>query len=286
MSDISVIGLGAMGSALAKVLVKAGHSVTVWNRSPERIGPIVALGAQSAPDLSDVIRASPRIIICIADYKATSMILDQPGVRSHLSDRTLIQFSTGTPKEANDSDIWARHQGGSYLDGAIMVNPGDLGTDDAQILMAGSKEAFQRCQPFLKCLGGDLRYLGENVRAAAALNLALLSRIECMVFGVVHGARICEAEGISLEQFAALLPAGGISLAHLATLLPKAGEIAISVNGAADVVASLQDQARDAGINSEIPDFLMNLLDRAIAAGYGEEDSAKVIEVLRGITDV
>ena len=167
-----------------------------------------------------------------------------------------------------------------------MVNPGDVGTDEAQILMAGSEEIFGRCQPLLQCLGGDLRYLGQNVRAAAALNLALLSRIECMVFGVVHGARICEAEGIPLEQFAALLSPGGVSLAHLATLLPEPGEIAISVNGAADVVASLQDQARDARINSEIPDFLMTLLDRAIAAGYGEQDSAMVIEILRDGIDV
>ena len=48
MSGISVIGLGAMGSALARALVKAGHEVTVWNRSPQKMEPLVDLGADGA----------------------------------------------------------------------------------------------------------------------------------------------------------------------------------------------------------------------------------------------
>ena len=49
MSDISVIGLGAMGSALARALVKAGHGVTVWNRSRQKMEPLVGLGAVVKP---------------------------------------------------------------------------------------------------------------------------------------------------------------------------------------------------------------------------------------------
>jgi 3-hydroxyisobutyrate dehydrogenase-like beta-hydroxyacid dehydrogenase len=270
--------------------------VTVWNRSPEKMEPIMALGAKGAPDISAALQASPRILICIADYKATSMLLDRPRVTPHLEGRTIIQFTTGTPKEAGDCGTWVRKHGGSYLDGAIMVNPGDIGSADAQILVAGPQEAFQHCQRFLQCLGGDLRYLGPNVRAAATLDLALLSQIECMVFGMLHGALICEAESVALQQFAALLRPG-ISLTHLATLLPRGNRtptwvqsvhdsldaegVAASVDVVVGVVARLQDQARDADINSEIPDFLMGLLKRAIAAGYGQQDSAAVINILR-----
>ena len=61
----------------------------------------------------------------------------------------------------------------------------------------------------------------------------------------------------------------------------EVGGIAATVDVAAGVTARLQDQARDAGINSELPDLLMSWLKRAIAAGYGGQDSAAVIKVLR-----
>ena len=57
MSDISMIGLGAMGTALAKAQVKAGHEVTVWNRSPQRMAPLVALGAKEAENMAAAVQA-------------------------------------------------------------------------------------------------------------------------------------------------------------------------------------------------------------------------------------
>ena len=59
MSDISVIGLGAMGSALARTLLGAGRNVTVWNRSPEKIQSLVALGALGSSNFGDALAASP-----------------------------------------------------------------------------------------------------------------------------------------------------------------------------------------------------------------------------------
>ncbi len=149
MSEISVIGLGAMGAALARALLKAGHEVTVWNRSPEKMEPVVALGAVGAPDLGEALRASPRTLICVADYRTTSILFDEPGVAPILDGRTVIQLSTGTPTEASDSDIWFRDQGATYLDGAIMVYPGTIGTAEAQILVAGPEAAFQHCRTVL-----------------------------------------------------------------------------------------------------------------------------------------
>ena len=53
MSDITVVGLGAMGSALAHSLLKAGREITVWNRSPDKVQPLVALGARVSSNLNE-----------------------------------------------------------------------------------------------------------------------------------------------------------------------------------------------------------------------------------------
>lgn len=281
MSDVSVIGLGNMGAALAASLVGAGLDVTVWNRSPERTAPLAARGATAAPDARTALLASPRTLVCIADYPATDRLLDEAA--TGLDGRTLIQLSTGTPRQAADCDARVTALGGRYLDGAIVVNPTDIGSTRAQILIAGPEDVFAASEATLRRLAGDLRYLGPNVRAAATLDMALLSRIECMVVGVVHGALICEAEGVPLAQFAALLRPG-VSRTHLETLVPTsphAGTVAASVDVVAAVAARLQEQAHDAGIDREIPDFLGRLFDRALAAGHGADDSASLIHVLR-----
>ena len=64
MSDVSVLGLGAMGAALARVLIEKGRSVTVWNRTTAKMGPLVSLGGEAAQTPAAAINASPLIIVC------------------------------------------------------------------------------------------------------------------------------------------------------------------------------------------------------------------------------
>lgn len=286
MSDISMIGLGAMGTALAKAQVKAGHDVTVWNRSPQRMAPLVELGAKGAESVAAVVKASPVIMVCIDNYAATNALLRADDVVPHLSGRTVIQLGTGTPREARDCETWLQACGADYLDGIIQPYPDGIGAADSQILFSGSKAVFKALRPFLKCLGGDLRFIGEKVGAAAALDLAGLSCSLGMYVGFAHGAGLCEAEGVSLDHFATLHPEGHrirklAEIVHadafaLGSLHPGA-----SIRVWEECIQRLQAQARDAGMSSEFPDNISGIFKRALAAGIGEEDLAALIKVLR-----
>ena len=161
MSDISVIGLGNMGAALASSLVGAGLDVTVWNRSPGRTAPLAARGATAAPDARAALLASPRTLVCIADYPATTRLLDEAA--TNLYGRTLVQLSTGTPRQAADFDARVRALGGRYLDGAIMVNPTDIGSAGAQILIAGPRTPSPPASP--RCAGSRRPALPRPERA-------------------------------------------------------------------------------------------------------------------------
>ena len=72
ITDVTVIGLGAMGTALAGALLDAGRKVTVWNRSVEKSQPLVDRGAGVASDLREAIQASPRSVICLTNYSTIS----------------------------------------------------------------------------------------------------------------------------------------------------------------------------------------------------------------------
>jgi len=285
MSDITVIGMGAMGAALARTLIEAGRDVTVWNRSPEKMHPLVALGAHGPSNFGEALAASPRVVVCIPDYQTTTELFDRLDLLPLLKGRNIVQLSTGTPKEAKASEKWFNDHGASYLDGAILCWPGNIGTSDGLILVAGQESVFNYCQTDLQHLAGDLRYLGSNIRAASTLDLAFLSRLTGIIFGSIHGALVCESEGVPVSEFTALLPANDRAV-PLTQAINDGSFTSVSKGGATvDVAGSavtrMREQANDAGINSELPDLMCDWVKRAQTAGFGSEETAAVIKALR-----
>ena len=207
MSDITVIGLGLMGAALARSIQAAGHRMTVWNRSPGKMLPFVEGGAAAAADLASAVAASPVVLICIDDYVATNALLRSDDIAPLLAGRTVIQLSTGTPREARESAGWMAAQGATYLDGAILAGPDDIGTARAIILLSGQAAAYDRSGGLLACLADDVRYLGGNVGAASALDLAWLCDAYGRFLAVTHAAHLCEVEGVGVDAFASLFGA-------------------------------------------------------------------------------
>ena len=86
MTEITCIGLGLMGSALARALLAAGHRVTVWNRSPGKAEALVGLGAEEATSFSEAVAASPVVLICIDSYASTRALLESEGLAHFLPD--------------------------------------------------------------------------------------------------------------------------------------------------------------------------------------------------------
>ena len=282
MSDISVLGLGLMGSALARALQQAGHKITVWNRSPEKMKPFSAKGATGASSVVSAVTASPVLLVCVDNYAVTEEILGSDEVSPHLSGRILIQLSTGTPQESQDAATCFNDYGVAYIDGAILVLPSGVGTEDAQILFAGSEAAFKQVEPMLLCLGGDLRYLGENVRAAATMNLAWLCQRLGLILGAVHGALLCRSEDVGTDIYATMFPEGDrVQMLTQVIHADDYGKPDVTVRAWHAVVQRLQIQARDSEINGEFPEFAAGILKRAISGGYGEEDVAALIKVFR-----
>lgn len=283
MSELTVIGLGAMGSAIARALIDRGHELTLWNRNPAKAADLAGPGVRRVASLEQALAASPRILVCIHGYEATRALLEDAASAALLQDRTLIQMSTGTPAEARAAETWVTDRGGRYLDCSIMVYPQSVGRPDGQLLVCGAQQAWDDCRELVACLGGDVRYLGANIGAAAALDLAVVTRLVANSVAIVYGIHLCESENLPLAQFAAMYPDGDRAR-HLAAVIDSGDydeRIVASVGTSIEVVAAIRRLALDRGINSELPDFILGLYRRAAAAGYLEQDNACLIEVFR-----
>lgn len=282
MSEISILGLGLMGAALAHELQRHGHSMTVWNRSPEKMQPFTDRGAHGALNLVEAVTASPILLICVDDYSVTRSLLEVENVTNNLIDRTVVQLSTGTPLEAYESAEWFKSYGARYIDGAILAGPETLGTESAQIIFSGPEDVFAGAELLLKSLCQKIRYLGDNIRSASALDLAWLCRDYGMFMGVTHGAVLCESEGVSLDLYAQMFPESDYAHDYVNTIHNKEFEnTSATLNTWGAALQNISKQAHNAGINSEIPQFISSLFDRAMQAGHGEEDVAALIKILR-----
>ncbi|MGL5769987.1 MAG: NAD(P)-dependent oxidoreductase, partial [Plesiomonas shigelloides] len=198
MRPISVIGLGAMGSALATTLLKAGHPVTVWNRSAAKATPLIMLGATLAPSVSEAIAAGDITLICVDNYAVSQQLLDEAS--NTVNGKVVVQLSTGSPQGARTLEGWCHARGACYLDGAILCFPDQIGTTDASIICSGASAAFSEAEPVLRQLAPTLDHVAEAVGAAAAQDCAVAAYFAGGLLGALHGALICEAEGLPVAK--------------------------------------------------------------------------------------
>ncbi len=283
MSDITVIGLGLMGAALARALQRAGHDLTVWNRSPAKMQPFIDDGVAGAPNVASAITASPVILICIDNYAVTDTMLRSDEIAPLLAGRTVVQLSTGTPKEAREASEWMTARDVAYLDGAILCSPTSIATDDAQILLSGDAAAYQRAGKLLECLGGTVRYLGANTGAASALDLAWLTTCYGRFMAIIHAASLCKSEDVGIDDFISLFPDNPDIQGYAKVIHEESfHECTATLQVWSAALQRIQQQSIDAGISTEIPDFVAGLFNKAVAAGYGEENVMALVKVLQG----
>ncbi|SEF28708.1 NAD(P)-binding domain-containing protein [Variovorax sp. NFACC27] len=284
MTDVSLIGLGPMGIALARAL-QPRYTLTLWNRTAGRAKPLLNQGTLLAADARSAVEASPIVLTCVADYAAARSILAMPGVAAALRGKVLVQLSTGTPQDAREA--WAAADGVAYLDGALLATPGQIGRPDTPLFISGEERALAACRPVLETIAGNLMYMGEAIGNAAAWDLATLSCMFGAMSGFFHGARICESEGLGVGEFGRMIGAISPVLGEMiraegdAIEAGRYGEPESSMATCAGSGRLFVKQAREAKLDASFPDFLAGMFDRALAAGYANERLAAMVKVLR-----
>jgi 3-hydroxyisobutyrate dehydrogenase-like beta-hydroxyacid dehydrogenase len=287
MGDISFLGLGDMGFAIANTAMKAGYDTVVWNRTKERAAPLLEDGAILASSPVEAVSKSPVIIVCVSDYKVAETFLQTPDALAALNGRVLVQLSTGSPKQARATEDWVHQAGASYLDGEILAYVEQIGTSESLFLVSGDDEAFSQSEELLKILAPQTRYLGPNPARASALTLGFHSGSLGLIAGILNGAAICEAEGVSMSEFGDLIP---LLMGYDAKALSESVK-RIEAGGLEDSDASIGvwaaitkpmiETANENGYDPVFPAFIQSLFNRAIKNGHGEHDVGALINVLR-----
>jgi 3-hydroxyisobutyrate dehydrogenase-like beta-hydroxyacid dehydrogenase len=287
IKNATVIGLGQMGITLARLLLKQNYDVTVWNRTKHKAEAIVKEGATFVADIEEAIKASNIIVICVFDYAATKDILFKKEVTTLLPGKTIIQLTTGSPDDARELEAWAHQHGARYMDGAIQVAPEQMARPDTTIFISGKQEAFSNSEPILKVFGGNIKYLGEKITAAAAMDLASLSYLYGSLLGFFHAVRISEAEGFPVDLLGIIIrevTPGFTEFIQYEAGVIQSGNFTITqspLSISAEATERILRASKAYNINTEVAELSASFFKRAQVAGYEKEELASLIKIFR-----
>lgn len=200
-NTVSVLGLGAMGKALARALLRGGCQVTVWNRSPRNGIALGQEGASIAATAAEAISASRLTITCMIDKQATEEVLQRLPEELDLSGCTIVNLSTGSVADVKRLTTLVNNRHGEYLDGGIMCYPKDIGATDTAILYAGNEAAYHQHEPTLRKLAGRPTYLGSDPCACAPTYLALYATYFGALAAWMEGAVLASTAGVGIQTF-------------------------------------------------------------------------------------
>lgn len=281
---MTIIGLGAMGSALARAFLAAGHPTTVWNRTAAKAAPLVAEGAAHARTVEEAVAASPLVITCLTGYDDTMRVLEPAAAA--LRGRPLVTLNSGSPAGAREMAGWAARHGARFLGGAIKNVPTAVGLPDTLLIYGGDRGVFEEYEAVLKVMGGDSVHLGTEPDLAALYEMAVGSTLLPALVGFFQGAAAVRARGLEvssmvrftvkwLEMIASELPALAEEIDSGDYTRPRS-TVDLFIAG----IPYDEELGREAGLDVSWQAPLHDLLRRAAAEGHGRHSIAALTETL------
>ncbi|MCP3101427.1 NAD(P)-dependent oxidoreductase [Myxococcus sp. K15C18031901] len=201
--NVGFVGLGNMGLPMAKQVLSAGHSLTVWNRTASRADPLVKQGARVVASPADAARGADVVVSMLADDRAAEAVaLGQDGVGAGLA-KGAVHVSSSTISVALSRRLAEAHArvGQGYVSAPVFGRPEAAEAKQLWVLAAGPAGDVARCKPVLEALGRGLTVLGEEATAANVVKLSGNFLIASMMEALGEAFALTRKAGLEPRQF-------------------------------------------------------------------------------------
>jgi 3-hydroxyisobutyrate dehydrogenase-like beta-hydroxyacid dehydrogenase len=281
---IGVIGLGAMGRAMARNLALAGHEVTAWNRSGGEVEGVTRVASPAGAFGGDV------VLTMLSDDEAIRQNLLVPEVRAAARPGLVhVVSSTISVAFARELAEWHEAAGLGYVSAPVLGRPDVAARGELNVLVGGRPEAVEVVRPLLEVIGGRIWDMGADAPTANAAKIACNMMITMAIEAMAEAVVLTDANGLPRERFFELI---------LGTLFGSRSYQVYSANIAArryepGFKASLG--LKDLRLASEAADAAGRALPmlaavharmaETVAAGLGDRDWSVMAEVTAGSLD-
>lgn len=220
---VGYIGMGIMGAAMARNLVKAKFEVCVWNRTESKCGPLADAGASVVASPKAMADSGPDVIMTnVTDTADVEQVVFGDGGVTAAAKRGLILIDHSTISPVATQQFAARlaDQGVVYLDAP--VSGGDVGAQNGtlSIMVGGEDAAFKRCLPLFEAMGKSIIHLGPAGmgQVCKACNQICVTM---NLLGVCEAMALAKRSGLDLEKMIEVISGGAAGSWQLANLGSK-----------------------------------------------------------------
>lgn len=286
---VGFVGLGTMGAAMAANLARAGFPLSVWNRTPGRAGPLLALGAVEASSPREVARANDVVVTCVTDSPQVAEVLfGSDGLVEGLAPGSLfIDCSTISPASAREMGARLKDHGVAMLDAPVSGGSEGAVAGTLTIMVGGEPTDVERAHDVLHAMGRTVTHLGPigSGQVAKAVNQVIL----CGTYlGVAEGVVLAMKAGMDVERLITALAGGAAgswvlqnrSGRMIADSYPLGFKIALHRK---DMAIALE-LSRSIGAVLPVAALAATFEDGLIAQGHGDDDNSALARAVRRLS--
>jgi 3-hydroxyisobutyrate dehydrogenase len=284
--NIAFIGMGTMGAAMAANLLKAGHTVTVHNRTREREEPVAKAGARRAASPREAARAAEVIITCVSDTPdVEAVILGPEGViHGAAAGATVVDMSTISPSATRRMAAELGKKSIRMLDAPVSGGSEGARLGTLSIMVGGEAADVEQAMPVFQAMGKTITHVGPvgSGQMAKAINQVII----CGTYmAVAEGMTLGLKAGLNMEKVVAALAGGAAGSWGLnnrsGNMIKNQYPLGFRVRlHRKDVIIALE-VARELGVCLPVAALVEQIENGLIAQGYGDEDVSAMARMVR-----
>lgn len=285
---LGFVGIGLMGRPMTLRLLAAGHAVTVWNRSRDKLAAVVEKGAKPADSPAAVARAAEIVMMCVTDQHAVEDVLfGREGVIHGAQKGSLvIDFSSIAPSAARAFASRLEQQGVGMVDAPVSGGVAGAEKGTLAIMAGGRAEHVERARPAVMHLAQRFTRMGDS-GAGQTTKLCNQIIVGSLIAVIAEAVRLAEAAGVDARMLPEALKGGfadslplqvfGARMAAR-TFEPSIGAVAIMLKDLENAAAV----AKEKTVPLPMARTAAELYRLLTAQGRGEKEISTIIELLSG----
>ena len=273
------LGLGKMGGAIARLVVKSGEELTVWNRTAGRAEALGREGAQVAASAAEAVAGADVVFTMLMDDPSLREVLYNGKVLESLG-KGAIHVSLSTLSVALSKELTEEHarRGQHFVAGPVFGRPHIAEAGKLWVVLGGAAEPVERIRPLVEKFSRGITVVSENPWSAHALKLGGNFLITAMIASLSEGFVYAEALGVSPEVFLetvnkALFQSPFYEMYGKIMLTPPEKPGATMAVGEKDM-RLFREAAQEGRVQTPLADLFMATFHRAFAAGMKDADWA------------
>jgi 3-hydroxyisobutyrate dehydrogenase len=285
---LGFIGIGLMGRPMTLRLLAAGHEVSVWNRSPEKLRPVLEQGARAAASPAEVARAADIVMMCVTDQHAAEAVLfGASGIAAGAAPGSIVvDFSSIAPACARDFAARLALKGIGLVDAPVSGGVAGAEAGTLAIMAGGPQAHVERVRPVVMQLAQRFTRMGDS-GAGQATKLCNQVIVGSLIAVIAEALRLAEAAGVDASRLPEALKGGfadslplQIFGARMAarSFEPSLGSSAIMLKDLDNAAAV----AREKKVPLPMSSTAAQLYRLLAAHGKGEQEISTLIELLEG----